>query len=73
MNAPVQPRKVNSVAEEYQYINSLKCERCGGTYHVIRQSLLINGPAPMDAVEIVCQTCGHAQNLLFDISSFFGK
>ncbi|MEO5953548.1 MAG: hypothetical protein ABIQ44_13870 [Chloroflexia bacterium] len=73
MNNPPQPLKVNSVAEEYQHIATLKCERCGGTYHVIRQSLLINGPTPMDAVEIVCQTCGQAHNFLFDISSFFGK
>lgn len=73
MDQPVQARVVNSVAEEYAYINTLKCRRCGGTYHVIRQSLLINGPKPMDAVEVVCQTCGHSQSILFDISSFFGK
>lgn len=67
------PLKVNSVAEEYRHIDSLRCDRCNGTFHTIRQSLLLKGPVPMDAVEIVCRTCGHEQNILFDISSFFGK
>jgi hypothetical protein len=73
MNDPSQPIKISSVAEEYEHIASLRCERCGGTYRIVRQTLLVAGDTPMDAIDIVCQTCGQEKRLLFDISSFFGK
>ena len=73
MNSIPQPLKMNSIAEEYEHIASLRCDRCGGAYQTIRQALLVEGGTPMDAMEIVCQTCGQEKRLLFDISTFFGK
>ena len=68
-----QPLKVNSIPEEYAYIASLRCEKCGGPYQTMKQSLLIKGTTSLDAIELVCQACGQEKRLLFDISSFFGK
>jgi hypothetical protein len=73
MEDNTQPIKVSAIPEEYEHIASLRCERCGGAYRIVRQALLVAGDAPMDAIDIVCQTCGQEKRLLFDISSFFGK
>jgi hypothetical protein len=73
MNDPSQPLKISSVAEEYEHIGSLRCERCGGGYRIVRQTLLVAGATPIDAMEIICQACEQEKRLLFDISSFFGK
>ncbi len=66
------PLKVGSVAEEYAYITSLSCSRCGKPYQVTRQSL--SAPPdriPMDIVEVICLQCGQSGSLYFDISKFF--
>jgi hypothetical protein len=68
-----EPIKVGSIPEEYSYIASLRCDRCGDAYRVVRQSLLVGGTVPMDAIEIICRTCEQEKHLLFDIASFFGK
>jgi hypothetical protein len=67
------PLKVDSIPEEYDYIASLRCDRCGGVYRAMKQALLINGDAAMDAIDVVCQACGQGKHLLFDISSFYWK
>jgi catechol 2,3-dioxygenase-like lactoylglutathione lyase family enzyme len=68
------PLKVDSVAEEYAYIGTLRCSRCGEHYQVVRQSLSApQDRPPMDIIEVVCLQCGQSGSLYFDISSFFGE
>ena len=68
------PLKVNSVGEEYAYIATLACSKCGDRYRVVRQSLHAPpGRVPMDIIEIICLQCAQSGSLYFDISSFFGR
>ncbi len=73
MDNTIEPIKVDSIPEEYDYIASLPCDRCGGRYRAIKQALLIKGESASDAIDIVCQTCGQEKQVLFDISSFYWK
>jgi hypothetical protein len=68
------PLKVDTVGEEYAYIATLTCSKCGDHYRVVRQSLHASpGRVPMDIIEIICFQCGQSGSLYFDISNFFGR
>ena len=72
--ASAEPIKVDSIDEEYQYIATLTCSRCGGHYTVTGQSLLLPPDRPpMDIIEIICVQCSQSNSVSFDISTFYGK
>lgn len=66
--------KVNSVAEQYDYIAAMTCVRCGGSYKVIEQSLInYPGDTPMDRLTLRCESCGDTGRISFDVASFLEK
>lgn len=66
--------RAGSVGEEYEYIDKLRCDNCGGEYRTVAQAWLMPpGKGPVDHIELECAGCGKMRTLLFDISEFFGK
>ncbi len=70
---PVGPVVVQSIAEEYAYVQEHPCPACGGAYTVPQQTLLFNEGRPFDGLQAQCAGCGARRSFLFDISAFFGK
>jgi len=62
---------VNSIEEEYEYVNSQRC-KCGGCYERTMQSFS-EGPIEHDILTVKCVKCGLEAQFVFDISSFYGK
>jgi len=67
--------KVDSIEEEYKYIQQISCEQCEikGSFKLELQSLLFEKNIPYDKLDCKCQNCGAKKNVIFDISNFFGK
>ena len=66
-----EPIPVKSIEEEYALIAGERCD-CGGTFRVVRQSLILRPGQPCDLLEAVCVLCGGQRKFLFAIGSFFG-
>lgn len=62
--------KVNSIPEEYSYIDTQRCE-CAGQYEKLSQAVFPD--QKMDEIKVVCKSCKKEKSFYFDISSFFGK
>ena len=66
---------VNSVEEEYKYIQQISCGQCEtkGSFKLELQSLIFEENKPHDKLDCQCQNCGVKKSFIFDISNFFGK
>ncbi len=66
---------VDSVEEEYRYIQQISCVQCEskGSLKLDLQSLIFEENKPYDKLDCQCQNCGAKKSFIFDISNFFGK
>lgn len=63
---------VKSAAEEYRYLRRQRCA-CGGRYQLLLQLMRQQEERHFDELHARCDKCGAELDLLFDISSFFGR
>ncbi len=65
--------KVNEVREEYAYINTQNCDKCGakGSYKMEIQRLVDNRGLMCDELDCVCVECGAKKTFVFDVSKLF--
>src|SRR6478672_6358443 len=61
-----------SVDHERWHIARTRCA-CGGTLVPGTQTLVMEGEAPLDVIEVTCNQCGSAAELTVDISPFYGR
>ncbi len=65
--------KVNSIAEEREFVTNQRCE-CGGQWTWKQQSLIFSKEkVPYDRIDVECKNCGKTKEFWFDCSLFFGK
>lgn len=65
--------KVNEVREEYEYIKTQTCDKCGvkGRYKMEMQRLVDNGGCMCDELDCICVECGAKKTFVFDVSKLF--